>query len=230
MSVSEINKGLSGVNPTASSIGAVPLSGGIMTGPLILSEDPVLPLQAATKQYVDTNRGSQIIWGYQDFVAGAITTTSVTLTANQNGAGATLSNFMNYASVYRSDIDDYVYSSGFLGLFAGLVSATQSGTAITLNKVPANTIPVRIWFLYIGLLPTSGYILPPQNVLNSAATIKLDEFFATDADLLLKAPLNSPALTGIPTAPTSGINNSSTTVATTAYADRSSLINALIFG
>lgn len=53
MSVSDINKGASGVNPTLENLGAVPLAGGIMTGPLILSGDPVNVLGAATKQYVD---------------------------------------------------------------------------------------------------------------------------------------------------------------------------------
>lgn len=33
--------------------GYLPLSGGQMTGPLILAADPVVPLGASTKQYVD---------------------------------------------------------------------------------------------------------------------------------------------------------------------------------
>jgi hypothetical protein len=33
----------------------LPISGGTMTGPLILAADPTTDLQAATKQYVDTN-------------------------------------------------------------------------------------------------------------------------------------------------------------------------------
>jgi len=33
----------------------LPVSGGTMTGPLTLAADPVLDLQAATKQYVDSN-------------------------------------------------------------------------------------------------------------------------------------------------------------------------------
>ena len=35
----------------------LPLSGGTMTGPLILAADPVLPLEAATKHYVDQTLG-----------------------------------------------------------------------------------------------------------------------------------------------------------------------------
>ena len=39
--------------PTAGELGALPISGGTMTGPLTLSGDPAEDLQAATKQYVD---------------------------------------------------------------------------------------------------------------------------------------------------------------------------------
>lgn len=39
--------------PTAGELGAVPISGGTMTGPLTLSGDPAEDLQAAPKQYVD---------------------------------------------------------------------------------------------------------------------------------------------------------------------------------
>ena len=127
---------------------------------------------------------NQSLWGYQDFAAGVITGTSVTITANSNGTGAAFSNFMNYASIYRSDSDDYVYTTGFLGMFAGLVAvSSQSGTSITLNKIPAATTPVRIWWLYTGIRPGEGYILPPSNVLDAAATIKLDTLFITEADI-----------------------------------------------
>ena len=39
--------------PTAGELGALPISGGTMTGPLTLSGDPAEDLQAAPKQYVD---------------------------------------------------------------------------------------------------------------------------------------------------------------------------------
>jgi len=39
--------------PTAGELGALPISGGTMTGPLTLSGDPTEDLQAAPKQYVD---------------------------------------------------------------------------------------------------------------------------------------------------------------------------------
>lgn len=49
-----------GDNPhgvTAVDVGALPLSGGTMTGALILDADPSAALEAATKQYVDNNAG-----------------------------------------------------------------------------------------------------------------------------------------------------------------------------
>lgn len=39
--------------PTAGELGALPISGGTMTGPLVLPGDPTASLQAAPKQYVD---------------------------------------------------------------------------------------------------------------------------------------------------------------------------------
>ena len=42
--------------PTAGELGALPISGGTMTGPLTLSGDPAEDLQAAPKQYVDALR------------------------------------------------------------------------------------------------------------------------------------------------------------------------------
>lgn len=41
------------INSSSVLTGFVPIAGGTMTGPLILSGDPTLPLGAATKQYVD---------------------------------------------------------------------------------------------------------------------------------------------------------------------------------
>lgn len=123
--------------------------------------------------------GLQTLWAYQDFPAGAITTTSATLTANQNGVSAAFNtaSFYNYASIVRSDNGDYVYTSGFVSMFQSLVEVTaQSGASITLNKVPNPSTPCRIWWLYKGYMP-NGYIIPPPSVLDSAALINLENIF-----------------------------------------------------
>lgn len=140
--------------------------------------------------YVSLN--SQTVWGYQDFAAGVITGTSVTLTANQNGTDAQFdsSTFYNFAEIYKQDGTDYVYTSGFFGLFAGLVEvSSQSGVSITLNKIPDPATACRIWYLYKGYLPSSGYVWPTQDLLNSAAAINLDNFFVTLTDLSATSPI-----------------------------------------
>jgi hypothetical protein len=51
--VTHVNAMSGDVILTASSVGAVPATGGSMSGPLTLAADPAAPLEAATKQYVD---------------------------------------------------------------------------------------------------------------------------------------------------------------------------------
>ncbi len=72
------------------SLGAVPLAGGTMTGNLILNTDPTLPLQAATKEYVDTLAGGLSI----QTPCVAATTAALTATYSNGtlGVGATLTN------------------------------------------------------------------------------------------------------------------------------------------
>ncbi len=148
--------------------------------------------------YVALNE--QTIWGYQDFVAGVITTTSVTLSANENGINAQFdpTTFYNFAEIYKQDGSDYVYTSGFFGMFAGLVEVSnQTGASITLNKIPDPATPCRIWYLFKGILPSSGYILPPEDLLNSAAVINLDNLFVTPSDLSAISPLTYNSTTGV---------------------------------
>jgi hypothetical protein len=68
--------------------GFLPIAGGTMTGPLILSGDPTMPLGAATKQYVDTvTSGFTVILAVQ-----AATTANLNATQAGAGIGATLTN------------------------------------------------------------------------------------------------------------------------------------------
>lgn len=70
--------------------GALPIGGGTMTGPLVLSGDPVSALQAATKNYVDNIAAGIDI---KD-ACYAATTGALTVTYNNGaaGVGATLTN------------------------------------------------------------------------------------------------------------------------------------------
>ena len=77
-------------NVTGTSTGNLLLSGGTLTGPLMLSADPTMPLGAATKQYVDAISSGLFIH------SSALVATTIPLTATYNngisGVGATLTN------------------------------------------------------------------------------------------------------------------------------------------
>jgi hypothetical protein len=71
-------------------LGALPIAGGTMTGNLILNTNPTLPLQAATKQYVDS-----IASGFtfkSPAYAGSTGTLNSTYNNGVAGVGATLTN------------------------------------------------------------------------------------------------------------------------------------------
>jgi hypothetical protein len=88
-----ISKGGTGATtaPNAlTNLGALPIAGGTMTGNLILNGNPTVPLQAATKQYVDS-----IAAGFtfkSPAYAGSTTNLTATYNNGAGGVGATLTN------------------------------------------------------------------------------------------------------------------------------------------
>lgn len=134
--------------------------------------------------WTSSQLGKQTLWAYQDFAAGVITSTSVTLTQNQNGDGAEFipANFYNYASIYRQDGTDWVYTNGFLGFTGKVAVSSQSGISIVLNKIPNSITACRIWWQYQGSRPASNYIIPPFAVSDDAE--KLDTLFVSQDEVV----------------------------------------------
>ena len=62
--------------PSASDIGALPSSGGVMTGPITLQGNPTADMHAATKQYVDNAAAGLVT---KIFEAGATAPTNTNL-------------------------------------------------------------------------------------------------------------------------------------------------------
>jgi outer membrane murein-binding lipoprotein Lpp len=102
---------------------------------------------------------------------------------------------------------------------------TDTGNYMTANvSTLNNTILSNYTTLsnQLSLLNTEvdqGFSLTNSNVTNNTSAIG-----AINSTLPSLAPLNSPALTGNPTAPTQPANNNSTLIATTAYVDSSALV------
>lgn len=99
----------------------LPLSGGTMTGDLLLNRDPVSSLQAVTKQYVDKN---ELILEVKTYVGSGNTTVNKPVTLNFDVApyvfimpNTTQYNRLYSNSLYlvdniQNDYQIYVYASG----------------------------------------------------------------------------------------------------------------------
>lgn len=98
-------------------------------------------------------------WTYQDFSAGSITGTSVTLTANERGVnedGSPLSFdsskiISSTALILRSDNDKAVQRSGVTGFLGKVKVSAHSGASVTLSHIPNSSAPIRIWYHYSEL-------------------------------------------------------------------------------
>lgn len=124
-------------------------------------------------------------WGYQDFDAGVISGTSVTITANSNGTGFTFDaanlTITNSAAIVRvADIDTVPYT-GTTTLFSSKVKATaQTGVSVTLSGVPhASWGACRIYYYYKYDKVPTGYTAAP-GFISAQKLDALDTSFVTD--------------------------------------------------
>jgi len=131
--------------------GALPLSGGTMTGPITLAADPIASLQPATKQYVDARVGGV---GFLPTTGGTMTG-FLTLNANPTAAlhavpkqyadtklalaGGTLTGFLTLVGNPTSNLHAATkqYADGKLALTGGALTGGLTSTA-TINTT--NTI------------------------------------------------------------------------------------------
>lgn len=114
------------------------------------------------------------VWGYQDFSAGVITSTSVTLTANSNGTSAVFDVaklISSSASLFRQDGISYAFT-GTSSLFSSKITvASQVGATITLSGIPnASWGTVRIWYQILSTVYPQNYQNPPLTVQTTVVT------------------------------------------------------------
>lgn len=126
-------------------------------------------------------------------------------------------------STFASRISDYIYNkvSGDINIaFTGITSIKSS---VALTGVP--TAPTASADTNTTQLATTAFVLGQAGtslpLMNGSASAGLSSRFARadhvhDSDTS-KANLNSPGFTGIPTAPTAGVDNNTAQIATTAY-------------
>ena len=130
-------------------------------------------------------------WGYQDFVAGTITGTNVTITANENGSDIIfdpLKVIGNTTAICLADNNLNVPYTGTTTWFSSKVSCTGN----TLNEVTLSGIPnaswgnVRIFYLYnyTNKLP-EGTIVAPK-FLSAQILAAGDASFVTEEEYVTR--------------------------------------------
>lgn len=102
--------------------GFVPISGGTMTGPLILSGDPTLPLGAATKEYVD-----QFASGITVILATSAATTANLNSVYANGAAGVGATLTNSGAMAAFAVDGFSASANDRILVKNQTSTFQNG-------------------------------------------------------------------------------------------------------
>lgn len=118
----------------------LPISGGTMTGNLILNADPTIALQAATKQYVDSVAAGLNI--QPSCVAASTTALTVTYANGTSGVGATLT---NAGALAAFSIDGQSPTVGQRVLIKDQASTFQNGiyTVTAVGSGAANWVLTR---------------------------------------------------------------------------------------
>lgn len=127
-----------------------------------------------------------------------------------------------YDNVSADNLKTAVERSGALDTYAPLASPALTGTptAPTAEQGDSSTMLATTAFVNAAILRLIGAAPGALDTLEELANALGDDpnFATTMTNLIAgKAPLNSPALTGTPTAPTPESGDSSTTIATTAF-------------
>ncbi len=188
--------------------GKVERGGDTMQGYLTLVGIPNAPLHAATKKYVD------------DVVAagGLVTLPAANVTFVPGGA---LSSTNAQDALTELDAEKApLYSPAFLGSPTSQTPPANDNSLAIATTAWVQTYTVNYVVGYVG-----GYFAAQasaaQPLMNGVVAVGTSTKFAredhchpTDAT---RAPVNSPALTGVPTAPTANTSSNSQQIATTAF-------------
>lgn len=127
---------------------------------------------------------NKVLWVYQDFSAGAITGTSVTLNAISAYSDLSFdaSKIVNSAFIVRSDdLEKYVYT-GATALFSSKIKVnTISGASVTLSGTPHSSYAIRIYYEYTNPFYPLNYT-PPPKILSPSALEELDPIIVTQTE------------------------------------------------
>lgn len=124
----------------------VPLAGGTMTGPLILSADPTQALGAATKQYVDGVR-----WGDNRLING-----DMRIDQRFNGAGGSVNGYV---------LDRWYVWGSQAGKFTNIARTTASAAGIAAHG---------FGYAFVAVVPSTAYTPLAADVFSFGQPIEAD--------------------------------------------------------
>ena len=127
----------------------------------------------------------RVYWAFQDFLAGTINSTTVTITENINGIteGFRIEDILgNSAILVAQNEIEYIYS-GSTKLFSQLVKVvSHNENTITLNAIPhVNWGIVRVYYQVFYDVTPENYQLP-KNFVSTQILATLDDQFITDIE------------------------------------------------
>lgn len=140
-----------GADPiTPESIGALSLSGGTMTGSLVLSDDPAEDLEAATKQYVDNHTSDTVLYTPQTLTDEQKTQARTNINAAPGGFGLGANGWPYVYTVLTADTIDsvnrsglYVYDDNNISIDTGLGNYGGSGLLLHLAHTIAHSYDAK---------------------------------------------------------------------------------------
>jgi hypothetical protein len=138
---------------TTSWVNALPLSGGALTGALVLAGNPVPPLGAATKQYVDTAVTNYLL------LSGGALTGDLTLHADPT---------VPLGSATKQYVD------GKIGSYLPLIGGTLTGPLTVTGLVTATTLSVGSGTVNNAVSPSSNdSTIPSTSWVNSTISTQI---------------------------------------------------------
>lgn len=178
----------------------LPKAGGTMTGPLILSADPMAAMEAATKQFVEN-----LVQGLSPKASVRVATTgNITLSGAQT-------------------IDGVSAIAGNRILVKSQSAPAENGIYVVAGGAWARSTDANAWGELIA-----AFVFVEEGTVNAdtawVSTVNSGGVIGTTAVTFVQfgsiaglAPLASPTFTGTPAAPTAAAGTSTTQIATTAF-------------
>ncbi len=170
---------------------------------------------ATTAADARTNLG--LVIGTNVMAANATTTLTGDVAGSGNGSFATTVNSVGGVSSATIATFPTSVNSNTSSITSLTSSVNANTTSITSNTNSIATLNTNVTANTLSITTETTRATNAENALDTRVTSNTSSITSNTSAIILKAPLASPAFTGIPTAPTPATSDNSTKIATTEY-------------